>query len=88
MEAIKKKMQVLKEEKENAVDRAEVAERQCREANARVEKAEEEVRVLQQKIQCLENELDSVQELVTGTNTSLAEKDKSLQNVGIFCEAF
>ncbi|XP_013791513.2 tropomyosin-like, partial [Limulus polyphemus] len=84
MEAIKKKMQVLKEDKENAVDRAEVAEQQCRDANARAEKAEEEARILQQKIQCLENELDSAQELVTDANARLAEKDKSLQNVGFF----
>lgn len=38
MEAIKKKMQALKLEKENAVDRAEAAEQTAREANIRAEK--------------------------------------------------
>lgn len=38
MEAIKKKMQALKLEKENAVDRAEAAEQAARDANVRAEK--------------------------------------------------
>lgn len=38
MEPIKKKMQSIKIEKDNAVDRAEAAEAQLRDANLRVEK--------------------------------------------------
>jgi hypothetical protein len=38
MEAIKKKMQALKIEKDNALDRAESAENQLRDSNLRVEK--------------------------------------------------
>ena len=38
MEAIKKKMQALKIEKDNAMDRAESAENQLRDSNLRVEK--------------------------------------------------
>ena len=38
MEAIKKKMQALKIEKDNALDRAEAAENQLRDANLRVDK--------------------------------------------------
>ena len=38
MEAIKKKMQALKIEKDNAMDRAEAAENQLRDSNIRVEK--------------------------------------------------
>lgn len=38
MEPIKKKMQAIKIEKDNAVDRAEAAELQLRDANLRVEK--------------------------------------------------
>ena len=38
MEAIKKKMQAMKLEKDNAVDRAETAEQQARDANLRAEK--------------------------------------------------
>lgn len=38
MEAIKKKMQAMKLEKDNAVDRAETAEQHARDANLRAEK--------------------------------------------------
>lgn len=38
MEAIKKKMQAMKLERENAVDRAEAAEQAARDANNRAEK--------------------------------------------------
>ena len=38
MEAIKKKMQAMKAEKENAVERAETAEQEAKEANAKAEK--------------------------------------------------
>lgn len=40
MEAIKKKMQALKIEKDNAMDRAEAAENQLRDSNIRVEKVD------------------------------------------------
>ena len=40
MEAIKKKMQALKIEKDNAMDRAEAAENQLRDSNLRVEKVD------------------------------------------------
>ncbi|WP_407809606.1 tropomyosin, partial [Staphylococcus aureus] len=58
MEAIKKKMQAMKLEKDNAVDRADTAENQAKDAGLRAEKTEEEVRDLQKKIQQIENELD------------------------------
>ncbi|KAG9511244.1 hypothetical protein GZH46_00191 [Fragariocoptes setiger] len=78
MEAIKKKMQAMKLEKDNAVDRAEQAEQQARDANLRAEKAEEEVRGLQKKIQQIENELDTVQENLSQANVKLEEKEKTL----------
>jgi tropomyosin-1 len=81
MEAIKKKMQAMKLEKDNAVDRAEQAEQQARDANLRAEKSEEEVRALQKKIQQIENELDQVQESLSQANAKLEEKEKLLQNV-------
>lgn len=81
MEAIKKKMQAMKLEKDNAVDRAEQAEQQARDANLRAEKSEEEVRALQKKIQQIENELDQVQEGLSQANVKLEEKEKTLQNV-------
>uniref|UniRef100_T1DQ90 Putative tropomyosin invertebrate n=1 Tax=Anopheles aquasalis TaxID=42839 RepID=T1DQ90_ANOAQ len=51
MDAIKKKMQAMKLEKDNALDRALLCEQQARDANLRAEKAEEEARQLQKKIQ-------------------------------------
>lgn len=41
MEAIKKKMQALKIEKDNALDRAEAGENQLRDSNLRVEKVDD-----------------------------------------------
>lgn len=81
MEAIKKKMQAMKLEKDNAIDRAEIAEQKARDANLRAEKSEEEVRGLQKKIQQIENELDQVQEQLSAANTKLEEKEKALQTV-------
>ncbi|OQR72224.1 tropomyosin-like [Tropilaelaps mercedesae] len=81
MEAIKKKMQAMKLEKDNAADRADVAEQQSKEAVLRAEKSEEEVRGLQKKIQQIENELDQVQEQLATANNSLEEKDKGLAAV-------
>ncbi|CAD1478371.1 unnamed protein product, partial [Heterotrigona itama] len=81
MDAIKKKMQGMKLEKDNAMDRALLCEQQARDANARAEKAEEEARALQKKIQTIENELDQTQEALMQVNAKLEEKDKALQNV-------
>lgn len=44
MDAIKKKMQAMKLEKDNAADKADAMEGQAKDANARVEKLNEEVR--------------------------------------------
>ncbi|KAK4336926.1 hypothetical protein RND71_043532 [Anisodus tanguticus] len=74
------KLEAMRAEKENAVERAETAETMAREANQKAEKSEEEVRSLQKKIQQVENELDQVQENLTTANTKLEEKDKALQN--------
>ncbi|KAF7410418.1 hypothetical protein HZH68_004799 [Vespula germanica] len=89
MDAIKKKMQGMKLEKDNAMDRALLCEQQARDANARAEKAsifaEEEARALQKKIQTIENDLDQTQEALMQVNAKLEEKDKALQNVSTLC---
>ncbi|GLH05628.1 Tropomyosin [Gryllus bimaculatus] len=79
MDAIKKKMQAMKLEKDNAMDRALLCEQQARDANLRAEKAEEEARGLQKKIQTIENELDQTQEQLMQVNAKLEEKDKAFQ---------
>ncbi|GBP06829.1 Tropomyosin-2 [Eumeta japonica] len=80
MDAIKKKMQAMKLEKDNALDRAAMCEQQAKDANLRAEKAEEEARQLQKKIQTIENELDQTQEALMQVNAKLEEKEKALQN--------
>lgn len=81
MDAIKKKMQAMKLEKDNALERGLVCEQQARDANLRAEKAEEEARGLQKKIQTVENDLDQTQEALMQVNAKLEEKNKNLQNV-------
>merc|ERR1712088_19946 len=80
MEAIKKKMQAMKLEKDNAMDRSDACEQQAKDANVRAEKAEEEVRELQKKMQQLESDLDQTQEKLMTANQRLEEKEKALQN--------
>merc|ERR1712215_351539 len=68
MDAIKKKMQSMKVEKDNAMDREDVCEQAAKDAKVRASKAEEEVADLVKKAQQLEVELDKTQEqLVTTT---------------------
>merc|ERR1711971_1129416 len=78
MDAIKKKMQAMKVEKDNAMDRSDVCEQQAREAKIRAAKAEEEVSELVKKAQQLEVELDKTKELLTTTTQKLEEKEKAL----------
>ncbi|KPJ15808.1 Tropomyosin-2 [Papilio machaon] len=80
MDAIKKKMQAMKLEKDNALDRAAMCEQEAKDANLRAEKAEEEARQLQKKIQTIENDLDQTQEGLMQVNAKLEEKEKALQN--------
>ena len=79
MDAIKKKMQAMKMEKDNAMDRSDVCEQSSKEARSRSGKAEEEVEELIKKSQQLEVELDKTKELLTTTTQKLEEKEKSLQ---------
>jgi len=80
MDAIKKKMQAMKMEKDAAMDRSDALEAQNKETNGRAEKADDEVHNLQKRLQTLENDLDQVSEALLKANTQLVEKDKALQN--------
>merc|ERR1712165_272797 len=77
MDAIKKKMQSLKTETENAMARADQLDAEYRAATALAEKTEETVRDLQKKMQHVENDLDITLEKLTSTTTKLDEKDKA-----------
>merc|ERR1712184_209476 len=58
MEAIKKKMQAMKVEKDNACDQADVSEEKMKAARIRAQKGEDEVAELELKSRQLETELD------------------------------
>ena len=78
MEAIKKKMQAMKVEKDNACDRSDVAEDASKTAKVRADKAEDEVAELLAKTSQLETELDMTAERFSIVSLQLEEKEKSL----------
>merc|ERR1712042_42862 len=78
MDAIKKKMQAMKVEKDNACDRADVCEEASKAAKLRAEKAEDEVAELNAKARQLETELDLCTEKLGIVTLQLEEKEKSL----------
>merc|ERR1712240_438333 len=77
MDAIKKKMQAMKLEKDNAMDGADACEQQAKDANLRAERAKEEVESLEKKIIQLENELTSTTSQLENSNTRLEEREKA-----------
>merc|ERR1712029_1007476 len=74
MEAIKKKMQAMKVEKDNACDRVDVCEEACKAAKIRASKAEDEVEELMAKARQLETELDLTTEKFGFVSLQLEEK--------------
>merc|ERR1711962_1184688 len=74
MEAIKKKMQAMKVEKDNACDRVDVCEEACKAAKIRAQKAEDEVEELMNKSRQLETELDLTVERFGIVSLQLEEK--------------
>merc|ERR1711962_1302796 len=78
MDAIKKKMQAMKVEKDNAMDRSDVCEQAAKDAKVRAAKAEEEVAELVKKSQQLEVELDKTQEELMTTTEKLKEEVNAL----------
>merc|ERR1712061_870456 len=78
MEAIKKKMQAMKVEKDNACDRGDASEEQCKAARLRASKAEDEVDELVTKSRQLETELDLTAEKLGIATLQLEEKEKQL----------
>merc|ERR1712033_77817 len=78
MEAIKKKMQAMKVEKDNACDRVDVCEEACKAARIRAAKGEDEVDELMTKSRQLETELDLTTEKLAIATLQLEEKEKQL----------
>ncbi|KAH7727645.1 tropomyosin [Aphelenchoides avenae] len=79
MDAIKKKMQAMKIEKDNALDRADAAEEKVRQITEKLERTEEELRDTQKKMMQTENDLDKAQEDLAQANGQLEEKEKKVQ---------
>merc|ERR1711937_1079197 len=75
MDAIKKKMQAMKVEKDNACDRSDATEEAMKAARLRADKAEEEVNDLVIKTRQLETELDMTNERYTLVSMQLEEED-------------
>merc|ERR1712137_703251 len=78
MDAIKKKMQAMKVEKDNACDRGDQCEEASKVAKVRAEKAEDEVTELTAKARQLETEVDLCTEKLAIVSLQLDEKEKSL----------
>merc|ERR1711875_51412 len=78
MDAIKKKMQAMKVEKDNACDRSDVCEEASKVAKVRAEKAEDEVAELAAKSRQLETELDVTTERLGIVSLQLEEKENAL----------
>jgi tropomyosin-1 len=81
MEAIKKKMQAMKTEKDNAMDKADAMEQTARDTNARADRAEEEVQTLTNSIKKIEAEYAIAQEALKQALANLEAKEKNLQAV-------
>ncbi|KAL6054676.1 hypothetical protein STEG23_035367 [Scotinomys teguina] len=81
MEAIKKKMQMLKLDKENAIDRAEQAEADKKTAEDKCKQVEEELMHLQKKLKGTEDELDRHSEDLKDAQEKLEVAEKKASDV-------
>ncbi|GAB0202972.1 tropomyosin beta chain [Grus japonensis] len=81
MEAIKKKMQMLKLDKENAIDRAEQAEADKKQAEDRCKQLEEEQQGLQKKLKGTEDEVEKYSESVKEAQEKLEQAEKKATDV-------
>jgi len=81
MDVIKKKMQAMKLEKDNAMDKADTCEGQAKEANLRADKVLEEVAELTKKLAQVEADLEANKKALEQANRDLEDREKSLTNV-------
>jgi len=77
MDAIKKKMQAMKLEKDNAQDKADTCEGQAKDANMRADKVLEEVRDCEKKLAQVEIDLANSKNQLELANQELEEKEKN-----------
>lgn len=76
MNAIKKRLQTLKLEKDLAIDRADLCDQQAKEANSRGEKLRDEVRELAKKLVQMEHDLKVSKAQLIKSNRDLEMKER------------
>lgn len=76
MNAIKKQLQMLKLEKDLAMDKADLCDQQAKEANRREEKLRDEVRELAKKLMQMEHDLKVSKTQLIKSNKDLEMKER------------
>jgi len=76
MNAIKKRLQTLKLEKDLALDKADLCDQQAKEANRREEKLRDEVRELTKKLVQMEHDLEVSKAQLVKSNRDLEIKER------------
>ncbi|KYM89647.1 Tropomyosin-2 [Atta colombica] len=76
MNAIKKRLQMLKLEKDLAIDKADLCDQQAKEANRREEKLRDEVRELAKKLVQMEHDLEVSKAQLIKSNRNLEIKER------------
>ena len=84
MNAIKKRLQTLKIEKDLAMDKADTCDQQAREANKREDMLRDEVRELGNKLAQMEHDLRVSKSNLLKSNTDLEERERSLLMVSLY----
>lgn len=82
MNAIKKRLQMLKIEKDLAMDKADLCDQQAKEANRREEKLRDEVRELAKKLVQMERDLELSKAQLEKSNRDLEQKERIYIVVG------
>ena len=82
MNAIKKRLQTLKIEKDLAMDRADLCDQQAKEASRREEKLKDEVRELAKKLAQMERDLELSKAQLEKSNRDLEQKERVYIVVG------
>ncbi|KAL7299557.1 tropomyosin-2-like isoform X2 [Trichogramma pretiosum] len=77
MNAIKKKLQTLKIEKDLAIDRADACEQQAKEACQREDRLKDQLKELKKKLAQMKGDLDVSRQQLSDANADLDDKEKS-----------
>lgn len=76
MNAIKKRLQALKVEKDLAMEKADLCDQQVKDANRREEALRDEVRELEKKLTTMLNDLEAKKALLDKSIEELEEKER------------